>query len=266
MFYFPKMHKKQGNFERFFEYCGIAHNFALLPVLFMTAISYFLEDIIDDSLPMQTLQPAVFDRLLSQGWRVLGHQLLRHSFASHDGVLCRTIPLRIDLERFYLSKRQKTLMRRHQAQLDVQYGPIQPNAHVVELFHRHAERFDALRPKQFGSFIGERAQVEPVPGMQLSVREGDNAPLAYSFIHLGQTAVSGTYCIFEPGCTRFSPGIFTLLLEIEKARDLGKRYYYHGYVYDVPSSYGYKLQFHGLEAMDWKSGLWHPMDRQVNTP
>ena len=49
--------------------------------------------------------------------------------------------------------------------------------------------------------------------------------------------------------------------EIAKAQELGKKYYYHGYVYDVPSQFDYKLNFNNLEAMDWKTGQWRPQDR-----
>jgi arginyl-tRNA--protein-N-Asp/Glu arginylyltransferase len=52
-----------------------------------------------------------------------------------------------------------------------------------------------------------------------------------------------------------------MLLELLKAKELGKKYYYHGYVYDVPSQFDYKLNFTGLERMDWSTNLWHPMER-----
>ena len=53
----------------------------------------------------------------------------------------------------------------------------------------------------------------------------------------------------------------TMLLELIKAREMGKRFYYHGYCYDVPSQFDYKMNFHNLESMDWKTGIWHPRPR-----
>ncbi len=229
----------------------------------MTTEANFIEDIIDETLPMQVLEPAIFDACLARGWRVLGTRMLRHSFASHDGLICRTIPLRIRLGGFHLSKGQRALLRRHKAHLEAQYGPIQITPHTIDLFHRHSERFDYLRPQRFLNFIGERAHLEPVTGMAFTVFDHHPEPIAHSFTHLGKAAVSGTYCIFEPSYHHLSLGIYTMLLEIAKAQELGKQFYYHGYVYDVPSPYDYKLQFHGLEAMDWKTGSWQPMGRRT---
>ncbi|MBK8554960.1 MAG: hypothetical protein IPL65_03920 [Lewinellaceae bacterium] len=79
--------------------------------------------------------------------------------------------------------------------------------------------------------------------------------LACSFIHLGQAAVSATYCFFEPERSKESLGSITMLREIEDAMAAGFRYYYHGYCYDVPSQFDYKRNFHGLEYMDWATGI-----------
>ncbi|HNM25566.1 MAG TPA: hypothetical protein PKL15_09060, partial [Saprospiraceae bacterium] len=86
--------------------------------------------------------------------------------------------------------------------------------------------------------------------------------LACSYVHLGDEAMSGTYCFFEPEASRQrSLGTFTMLLELLKAREMGKHFYYHGYCYDVPSQFDYKMNFHNLESMDWKTGIWHPRPR-----
>jgi arginine-tRNA-protein transferase len=94
------------------------------------------------------------------------------------------------------------------------------------------------------------------------VSHPDGTPLACSFFHLGEKSVSGTYCFFNPHTRRYSLGALTMLLEIAKAKELGKNFYYHGYVYDVPSQFDYKLNFNNLEALDWKTGKWSPRERQ----
>lgn len=259
------MHKKTG---QVLPFCFVSLNFAILSELFtklqpMTTEANFIEDVIDEALPMQVLEPAVFDACLAQGWRVLGTRILRHSFASHHGMMCKTIPLRIRLSDFRLSKGQRTLLRRHAASLEVHFGPIQITSHKIELFLRHSEKFNYLKPQRFLNYIGERAHIEPVAGMEFTVFDDHSEPIACSFIHLGKVSVSGTYCIFEPTYSQLSLGIYTMLLEIAKAQELGKQFYYHGYVYDMPSSYDYKLQFHGLEAMDWKTGAWQAIGRKT---
>jgi arginine-tRNA-protein transferase len=219
-----------------------------------------IEDIIDESVAMSALHPVVFDDMLGEGWRLLGYSLVRHNYSVCRGQFCRTIPLRINLKDFQFSKSQRQLLRRN-AYLDVSYHPIALGPAHEALFLRHSERFGERRPNQVASFLGPNAHREPVPGMEFSVRLIGSELIACSYIHVGEDAISGTYCFFDPDFGQLSLGSYTMLLELQKALDLGKKYYYHGYVYDIPSQFDYKLNFSNLEAMDWKTGIWHPRER-----
>jgi arginine-tRNA-protein transferase len=175
--------------------------------------------------------------------------------------MCRTVPLRIRLNGFQFSKSQRRMLRRA-AELDVTYGPIQLTETKVQLFSQHAmARFDERRPESIASFLNHNSHREPVPGMEFSVCTRTGVPLGCSFFHVGEETVSGTYCFYNPDVRRHSFGALTMLLEIAKAQELGKKYYYHGYVYDVPSQFDYKLNFNNLEALDWKTSEWHPHER-----
>ncbi|MCB9356508.1 MAG: hypothetical protein H6575_18245 [Lewinellaceae bacterium] len=227
----------------------------------MQTQSSYLEDIIDDSVEMQPLDPAVFDQYMSDGWRLLGHSIVRHNFSVCRGKMCRTIPLRIRLGDFQFSKSQRKMLRKTQ-KMNVKYGPIRINQAKAQLFTIHAAgRFDERRPESITSFLNLKSDREPVTGKEFYITGPDGMPLACSFFHLGEESVSGTYCFYNPKASGYSFGTYTMLLEIEKAQELGKKYYYHGYVYDVPSQFDYKLNFHNLEAMDWKSGAWNAIDR-----
>lgn len=227
----------------------------------MQAQLSYLEDIIDESVEMQLLEPAVFDHYMAEGWRLLGHSIVRHNFSVCRGKMCRTLPLRIRLDGFQFSKSQRRILRRAE-ELDITYGPITITAVKTQLFSQHAlARFEERRPESIASFLHHNAHLEPVTGMEFSACTRDGIPLACSFIHIGETVVSGTYCFFNPDVRRHSLGTLTMLLEIAKAQELGKKYYYHGYVYDVPSQFDYKLNFNNLEALDWKTGEWLPQER-----
>jgi arginyl-tRNA--protein-N-Asp/Glu arginylyltransferase len=227
----------------------------------MQAQLSYLEDIIDESVEMQLLEPAEFDRYLAEGWRLLGHSIVRHNFSVCRGKMCHTIPLRIRLDGFQFSKSQRRLLRRAE-ELEITYGPIEITQTKTQLFSQHSmARFDERRPESIASFLNNNSHCEPVTGMEFSVSSRDGVPLACSFIHIGEEVVSGTYCFFNPDLHRYSLGAVTMLIEIAKAQELGKKYYYHGYVYDVPSQFDYKLNFNNLEALDWKSGAWQPHER-----
>lgn len=220
-----------------------------------------LEDVIDERILMQPLDPAVFDSYMAQGWRLLGYSIIRHNFAVCRSQMCGTIPLRIRLKDFQFSKSQRQLLRRN-ADLSVEYGPIQLTPEHDALFQKHSEqRFSERRPELLATFIGAQAHLEPVTGTSFTVRMPGGQVGAYSFMHTGLQAVSGTYCFFHPDFFKYSLGSFTLLLELLKSQELGMEYYYPGYCYDVPSQFDYKLNFNALEAYNWKTGDWEPRPR-----
>ena len=220
----------------------------------------FLEDIIDESIELQPMEPAQFDQYLVQGWRLLGYSVIRHNFAVCRGRICRTIPLRIRLDdAFSLSKSQRQLLRRN-ADLNVTCNPIRLNPEKEQLFRLHTERFRDRQPLSIYSFLHPEAHEMPVTGLELCVYEAGQL-IACSYLHVGETAVSGTYCFFSPTHNRRSLGSFTMFLELQLAQQMGKTHYYHGYCYDVPSAFDYKMNFNNLESMDWNSGAWAPHPR-----
>jgi arginine-tRNA-protein transferase len=221
---------------------------------------YFFEDVIDETQSMRALSPADFDLMMAQGWRSMGDCFMRHSFSLHNRLLCRAIPLRIRISAFKPSKRHSKIIRQNAA-LKAHFSAIRITKHHQSVFKNHTVRFTQNPPSRLGLFLSDQPHKIPVKGLQLTLSEGEALPFAYSFCHIGTEALSATYCCFEPDAlySRYSPGIYTMLLEIEKARELGCQFYYHGYVYDVPSSFDYKLNFEGLEAYDWKEDTWRAL-------
>lgn len=221
--------------------------------------STFLDDVIDDRCPMQSLDGDTFDMFLQKGWRLLGQSLVRHNFSVCRSEICRTIPLRIRLDQFQFSRSQQKLLRKN-AHLSVKRGPIRLTKAKQLLFDLHVRRLQERQPASLLSFLNPNSAHLPVEGREFRVYQ-DKQLIACSFIHTGNEAISGTYCIFDPAYSALSLGTYTMLLELQYAINAGKRYYYHGYTYNVPSQFDYKLNFNALEAMQWDTGEWHPRER-----
>ncbi len=225
----------------------------------MASHSSFLEDIIDEIIPMQPLHPAMFDQFLAEGWRLLGHSIVRHNFAICRGDICRTIPLRLDLKKFRFTKSQRKLLQKHK-DLNIQRGPIRITPEKNALFAAHTQRFRERQPATLAAFLGPEAGTRPVQGAEYNIYI-DEQLVASSYIHQGSISLSGTYCFFDPEFSKFSLGTITMLREIEDAIQNGFQYYYHGYCYNVPSQFDYKRNFLALEQMDWNTLQWTPMER-----
>jgi arginine-tRNA-protein transferase len=202
------------------------------------------------------LSPLRLDTRLVMGWRHFGSRFFRYNFAFQGGVLCGVLPLRIRLEAFDETKSQRRVRRRNE-DVEVRVVPTVHCAAYDRLFEKHRTRFKDNVPESLRDFLSEAPAETPCANMAVEVRLGREL-LAVSFLDLGSEATSSVYAVFDPDHAPRSLGILTLLLEIEHARRLGKRFHYLGYSYTVPSVYDYKKGFGALEGYDW-GRAWIPL-------
>ncbi len=120
-------------------------------------------------------------------------------------------------------------------------------------------RFTENVPDSLRDFLSDHPATEPCRNVTIEVRR-EGELLAASFLDLGAESASSVYAMFDPKHSARSLGILTMLLEIEWARQLGKRRYYLGYAYTMPSVYDYKKAFGALESYDWSRG-WVPLPK-----
>ena len=163
------------------------------------------------------------------------------------------VALRIDLDRFSLSKSQRRVLRKNE-DVEVQIATPSFDSDRHAMFKRHAERFDFGKPDSIYTFLGHEGIVTDVQEVSVYV-EGRLA--AASYFDVSENSISSIYAMFEPDFSKRSLGIFTMLKEIEFAKASGKKLLYQGYAYYGESFYDYKKHFSGSEYYDW-FGEWHP--------
>jgi arginyl-tRNA--protein-N-Asp/Glu arginylyltransferase len=200
--------------------------------------------------------PEQLDALLEDGWRHFGTHFFRYSLNLYKNEIRRVIPLRMRLSEFQLSKSQRRVLRRNN-DLRVENRPIAITDEADELFHRHKQRFDHSVPSSLYAFLSARPDVVPCEACEIAVYDGERL-VAVSYFDIGENTLSGIYAMFEPDESARRLGIFTMLKEIEFARETGREFYYQGYAYEGESFYDYKKRFCGTEAFDW-TGNWLPL-------
>ena len=200
---------------------------------------------------LATAAPAVMDTLWADGWRHFGSHFFRYSLTvAEDGSLQRIMPLRIDLAEFRLSKSHRRIMR-HNADLAIGIAPATVDDQREAMFQRHKNRFKSNIPETLRDFMPEADPSHtPCECREIQAREPERL-IAISYFDLGADSASSVYGIFEPDAAWRSPGILTLLMEIEFARSTRRRFLYLGYATFEPSHYDYKKRFHGLQRFDW---------------
>jgi leucyl-tRNA---protein transferase len=212
-------------------------------------------EIINEEFHAAEVKPAMLDVLLADGWRHFGTHFFRYNYGIYETEIRRVLPLRLLVKDFKPSKSQRRVLNRN-LDLVAEVVPVNITPEIEELFHRHKSRFKSGVPNSIYDFIS-RDSAAPTECYSLLVRDR-NLIVAASFFDVGATSISSIYAIFDPEIPSRSLGIFTMLKEIEFAREQGKTLYYHGYAYEGESFYDYKKRFRATEVFDWK-GSWNPL-------
>jgi arginyl-tRNA--protein-N-Asp/Glu arginylyltransferase len=66
-------------------------------------------------------------------------------------------------------------------------------------------------------------QPEAQYGCPVAYTYTENQLISISYFHLGHESMAGNYCIYDPEESARSLGTFTMLLELQMAKRLGKR-------------------------------------------
>ncbi len=205
------------------------------------------------------IAPDRVDSLLAGGWRHFGEYFYRYNFSWYQDEIRTVIPLRIRLEDFTFSKSQRRVLKKNR-DLQAVVRPIEITPETVSMFERHRFRFEENIPHSIYTFLSFEPANVPCEALEMAVYAGEKL-FAKSFFDVGAESISSIYGIFAPEETSRSLGILTMLLEIDFALKNGKKFYYHGYIYEGNSFYDYKKRFRGLEGFDWK-GNWGKMSEQ----
>ena len=212
-------------------------------------------EIINEEFYTDQIEVWMLDALLAEGWRHFGNHFFRYNYGVYEGEIRPVLPLRINLRDLKFSKSQRRVLRRNE-DLNVEIGAVRITPETEALFEKHKQRFKSGVPGSIYDFISRDAANSPTNGMELHVTR-DGELVAASFFDRGRSSLSSIYGIFDPNEKTRSLGIFTMLKEIEYARDNGLTLYYHGYAYKGESYYDYKKKFSALEIFDW-NGNWAP--------
>lgn len=70
------------------------------------------------------------------------------------------------------------------------------------------------------------------------------------------------YFIFDPDYSHLNLGTFSVIREIQEAKDRGLLYYYLGYHIEACARMVYKNRFVPNEHYNWETGLWESYDRK----
>jgi arginyl-tRNA--protein-N-Asp/Glu arginylyltransferase len=197
--------------------------------------------------------PMQHEAMLSRGWRRFGLQYFRPECRG-----CREcVSLRIPVATFCPTKTQRRAWRKC-AHLRIEVGPPKATEDRLELFSAwHAMREQARGWKPSPMSADEYAATfcpANVCGREMAYFDG-NRLIAVGLVDVTPHAVSSIYFYYHPDAAPWSPGVASILFEIDWARQLGCAHLYLGYrVAGCPST-AYKAQYGPHELLVDRPGF-----------
>ncbi len=202
---------------------------------------------------MLDVDPVELDHLLERGWRRFGPAYFRPGCEG-----CKAcVPLRVPVATFEPTRSQKRVIKRNE-HLRLEIGRPTVDAARLDLYHRwHCMQGDAR------GWAADRIDAEeyyhqfafPHPCVREFAYYDDSADGGTRLVALGivdetPSALSAVYTYHDPDYRKDSLGTASVLMQLEEAARLGKKWLYLGYRVIGCKSSEYKAKFGPHELLD----------------
>ncbi|TVQ94438.1 MAG: arginyltransferase [Deltaproteobacteria bacterium] len=208
---------------------------------------------------MEALTPAQTDESFAAAERRVGHNLYR--VACPTCIACEG--LRICVQDFAPTRSQARVARRWRRlgeRLQVDIGPPRCDQERLDLYHRHkverglGDPDDPLEAPGYEAWLVRSC----VKTLEMAYRI-DGRLVAVGIVDVGETASSSVYFYFDPApeVARLSPGVYSVLREVELGRAHQRRYHYLGLYVAECKELRYKGNYYPHERR--VHGVWRPV-------
>jgi leucyl-tRNA---protein transferase len=198
---------------------------------------------------VSAMSPAEYANLLSRGWRRFGWQLFRPACARCRE--CRSI--RVLAQGFNPTAGQRRVQRKNEA-VRAELHPLFAVGETIDLYnryqsfmyeHRGWELQRATNASYQDMFLSGPAEL----GRQWLYFEGDRL-IGVALMDEVPQAVSMVYFFHDPEWRGRSPGVFSILNQLQYARSKGMQHAYLGYWIEGCQSMNYKNRFAPYEMLE----------------
>jgi arginine-tRNA-protein transferase len=163
-----------------------------------------------------------------------------------DNNLYSVVNVRLNLEKFKLSKGQRKILRRAESRFRICIGIANPTPEKEALYQAHKHRFKGFIHETIQEYLNAGFENSVFDTREITIYDGDRL-IAVSYFDLGERAMASLLGLYDEQYSKWSLGKVTMLKEVEFGIDHLKKWFYPGYVLDQDSSFDYKLQLGTME-------------------
>jgi arginyl-tRNA--protein-N-Asp/Glu arginylyltransferase len=204
--------------------------------------------------PRQSVDKKLYSRLSVLGFRRSGNHIYRPHCTHCDAC----VPARIPVEQFKPNRNQRRVWQRNQDLMVIGSGDILDDE-AYDLYHRYI----CERHSDGDMYPPDRAQYEAFLNSVWDCtgyfRFYDRDKLvAIAVVDELEDGLSAIYTFFDPEFDKRSPGVFGILWQVEKAREMGLEHLYLGYWIRDCRKMAYKADYRPLQLYSnsrWTTAL-----------
>lgn len=189
----------------------------------------------------QRLSPARYDAYLASGWFRGSVMLYKMDLLCVENDLFSVVNIRLNLDTYIHKKRMRKILRKNNEEFSFIIGSAKVDVDRDQLYQSHKDKFKGFIHNNLSDYLHAGFPRTVFDTKEVAVYHGDKL-IAVSYFDNGENSIASLLGLYDQSYNSYSLGLYTMLLEIEFAKEQNKKWYYPGYVLDKKSSFNYKLQ------------------------
>ncbi len=228
----------------------------------MALISKLLDCIMIVQLYAPKILPASrLDSYMSSGWFRSSYMLYRSEVMCISEDVREVINIRLHLDKHTFSKSLQKILKQNGKRFEVKIQPLALTEAHERLYQQQKGKFKGFIFDKLAHFfhVAPDSTHEPIfETYEVGVYEGDKL-VAVSFFDVGKKCLVSLLGLYDMAYSKYSLGIYTMLLEIQHGQETARKFYYPGYIISGDSTFDYKLKIGNFQYYDWR-GWWRNAD------
>jgi arginyl-tRNA--protein-N-Asp/Glu arginylyltransferase len=207
-------------------------------------------------LPLARLSRTQLDARLARGERRQGRLVYRTECPNCTA--CE--PIRIAVRDYRLSKTERRVFRRGQRAIHTDIAKVESDERRAALYNRHKQLRGLSHdggPISAGGYAAVLAD-SCCESFELRYRVAGEL-IGVAIVDRGERALSAVYCYYDPGFGSLSPGVYSILYQLELCRRWGLDHLYLGLTIEGCKAMAYKRRYLPHERL--VGGRWQRFER-----
>jgi len=218
-----------------------------------------------DNIKLKNYAPKLMDKLLNLGYFRSGKSMFHSPVTFIDGVANSTIRTRLTLENHQLGKSSRKLLAKNNRKFRHELVDLDLDEEILDLYDIYKrDCFKGNLNGMLSEWLEGSLEKEIFNTKIVKFYDGDKL-IAASFIDLGLTSMASIMGIYHPEYSKYSMGIYSMLVEVDYAKAKGLTYYYPGYILSASSRFEYKKKVGSLEYKSFDNVNWRAEEELVKS-